>query len=342
VSDVPESDGELNLPHPRSVYDLLGHSGAEAQITDAFNSGRMHHALMITGPKGSGKSTLAYRLIRRALGAKSAGEGLSVSPDDQVCRQIEAQSHPDFMVLRRTYNDKTKKLRGEISVEEARKITGFFAHSASGEHWRVCLVDAADDLNTNSANALLKTLEEPPRKGLLILIVHSPGRLLPTIRSRCRKLILRTPGVKETAQWLEQRHQIDPYKALQSSQLSNGAPGYALSLVESDMVSLKPKLDGLLSTLPRLDPGTTSQLASQAGRKDGQVFLDVLMEFLVDQAENRARETIASTGLANADRWVSASKDLRGLARDQKAIYLDPKQTVHAAFKIMQDAAISA
>ena len=339
ADDVVEADREGEAAHPRRVYDLIGHEAAEAQIAAALDSGRMHHAWMITGPKGVGKATLAYRLARRALGAAPAGDRpLGADPADTVCRQVEALSHPDLLVIRRPYDDKRGKLRGEITVEEARRAPGFFSKRASGAHRRVAIVDAADDLNPNAANALLKTLEEPPKDGVLILIVHAPGRLLDTIRSRCRRLALRPPAVTDCAAWLSDTHGIDAQTAEGAAALANGAPGRALSLAERDAGALKTRLDALLGALPRLDRDAAATLADQAGAKEGEAFLSVLMDFLIDHARDRAR-TASKTDLGQAARWASAADALRKLGREQETLYLDPRQTAHAAFAALKNAA---
>ncbi len=235
----------------------------------------MHHAWMVSGPKGVGKASFAYRLARRLLGARATDEaGLASDPDDPVCRRLEALSHPDFLLISRPYNDKTGKLKGEIPVEEARRAPEFFSKSASGKGWRVCIVDSADELNVNSANALLKTLEEPPQRGLLILIVNTPGRLLPTIRSRCRRLILRAPSIEATTQWLMDRHQMSAEQAQRAAMLAQGAPGRALALAETDAPALMATIDTALSGLPRLDRAAIAQtpprLRARAGSKSNR------------------------------------------------------------------------
>ncbi len=336
---TPEADREGDAAHPRRVYDLIGHDTAEAQIAAALTSGRMHHAWMITGPKGVGKATLAYRLARRALGAATAGDRpLSAAPDDPICRQVEALSHPDFLLIRRPYDDKRGKLRGEITVDEARRAPAFFSKRASGAHRRVAIVDAADDMNVNAANALLKTLEEPPKDGILILIVHAPGRLLDTIRSRCRRLALRPPPVEACAAWLKDTHGVDADTADGAAALAGGAPGRALSLAERDAGALKAKLDTLLSALPRLDRDAAAALADQAGAKEGEAFLSVLMDFLVDHAREQAR-TASQGDLDQASRWAETADSLGKLGREQETLYLDPRQTAHAAFAALKDAA---
>lgn len=339
--DRPEADREGGLPHPRRVYDLFGQDAALNEAEAAISSGRMHHAWMVSGPKGVGKASFAYRLARRLLGARATDEaGLASDPDDPVCRRLEALSHPDFLLIRRPYNDKTGKLKGEIPVEEARRAPEFFSKSASGKGWRVCIVDSADELNVNSANALLKTLEEPPQRGLLILIVNTPGRLLPTIRSRCRRLILRAPSIEATTQWLMDRHQMSAEQAQRSAMLAKGAPGRALALAETDAPALMTTIDTALSGLPRLDRAAIAQIAASATRKGGEQIKPITLDFLVADAQNRARALALETGSADrAGAWVEAADRLTRLARESETLYLDPKQTLYAAFGLMQDAA---
>ena len=339
--DRPEADREGGLPHPRRVYDLFGQDAALNEAEAAISSGRMHHAWMVSGPKGVGKASFAYRLARRLLGARATDEaGLASDPDDPVCRRLEALSHPDFLLIRRPYNDKTGKLKGEIPVEEARRAPEFFSKSASGKGWRVCIVDSADELNVNSANALLKTLEEPPQRGLLILIVNTPGRLLPTIRSRCRRLILRAPSIEATTQWLMDRHQMSADEAQRAAMLAQGAPGRALALAETDAPALMATIDTALSGLPRLDRAAIAQIAASATRKGGEQIKPITLDFLVADAQNRARAIALETGGADrAGAWVEAADRLTRLARESETLYLDPKQTLYAAFGLMQDAA---
>lgn len=189
---APELDKEPAAPHPRETFSFVGHDAEEEAFAEGLRGGRMHHAWLLAGPKGLGKATLAYRVARAALGAKRVGpRPLDVDPEDTVARRIMALSHPDLFVLRRGLNDRGKPRR-EIAVDDARELGHFFSLAPSEGGMRVAIVDAVDDLNRNAANAILKTLEEPPARSILLLVCHAPGAILPTIRSRCRRLALRT------------------------------------------------------------------------------------------------------------------------------------------------------
>ena len=192
-SDLPESDRLGEFPHPREATDLFGQSEAEQTLFDAFMSGRMHHAWLLTGPKGIGKATLAYRAARFVLqhgvpeiASAARATDLSTPADQPVARQVIAGSHPNVLTLRRPWDDKAKRFKTVLTVDEVRRTAGFFGLTAGVKSWRIAISDAADDMNVNSENALLKILEEPPPQSLFFLVAHQPGRLLPTIRSRCR------------------------------------------------------------------------------------------------------------------------------------------------------------
>ena len=185
-------------PSPRETIVLYGHAEAEQTLLAAYRSLRFPHAWLIAGPAGIGKATLAYRMARfmlahpdpfapSVLGAKS----LHVDADHPVARRIAAQAQPDLLVLERTINEKTGKLRQDIQVDDVRRTVAFFGSTAGEGGWRIAIVDAVDELNPSGANALLKILEEPPRRAALLLVSRSAARLLPTMRSRCRVLALR-------------------------------------------------------------------------------------------------------------------------------------------------------
>src|ERR1700733_6152936 len=180
----------MPVPKPRANPILLGHEDAEATMLDALRTGRMHHAWLITGPEGVGKATLAYRFARRLLAGRSADDTLALDPADPIFRRVAAASHADLLTIERAYDEKRKRMKTQIAVDDVRRINGFMSLTPAEGGWRVVIVDGAEELNQNSANALLKGLEEPPPRAVLLLACAAPGRLLPTIRSRCRRLRL--------------------------------------------------------------------------------------------------------------------------------------------------------
>ena len=184
-------------PPPWRNDRLIGHDVAEKTMLAAHGSSRLHHAWLITGPRGIGKATLAWRFARFLLcGSQQGGlfgdtpTGLDVGMEAPGRSLVDARSHPDLFHLRRTLHPDNGRMRGEIVVEDVRGLGEFMHMTPAMGQWRVALVDAADEMNRNAANAVLKILEEPPPNAVLLIVAHAPGRLLPTIRSRCRRLAL--------------------------------------------------------------------------------------------------------------------------------------------------------
>ena len=192
IEASPEADRLEGFPHPRHSRLLLGHEEAEHSLAAAFAEGRMHHAWLVTGAAGIGKATLAYRLARHVLARPDERDPdkrtLEVPAESTAARQVAALSHPSLLVLRRPYDPKSKRILTSIPVDEVRKVKAFLGLTAGDEAWRVIIVDTANELNLHAANALLKSLEEPPRRALFLLVTSAPGQLLQTIRSRCRRL----------------------------------------------------------------------------------------------------------------------------------------------------------
>jgi DNA polymerase-3 subunit delta' len=226
-------------PHPRERQVLIGHAEAERQLLDAYRGPRMHHAWLIGGPEGIGKATLAYRFARFVLANPVAAripaevDSLAVPEDHPVARRIVAGSHTDLLALRRIAEVGKDKIPQEISVNAMRDIVRFFGSTAGEGGWRICIVDAADDLNRSSANALLKLLEEPPPRSLFLIVAHLPGRLLPTIRSRCRMLHLHPLTSDEIVAGLQTFADIrlPDDEAARISALADGSLRRALELV---------------------------------------------------------------------------------------------------------------
>ncbi len=209
----PEPDRIEGAPHPRETNLLYGQDAAQADFLQAFGSDRLHHGWLITGPRGVGKATLAWQIARFLLatplvredglfGAPPPPTDLHIAPDHPVSRRMLAGSEAGLFALRRPYDDKAKRLKAQITVDEVRRLKGFFALSSADGGRRVVIVDTADDMNVSAANAILKLLEEPPDRTTLLLVSHQPSRLLPTIRSRCRELRLAPLNAADMAQAL--------------------------------------------------------------------------------------------------------------------------------------------
>lgn len=325
------------VAHPRETFRLQGHEDAEAAFEDARQRGRLHHAWLLTGPEGVGKATFAYRAARRLLGAPPSGEGaLGADPDHPVSRQIIARSHPDLLVLERVGVD--GKPRKTIPVDEARHLSEFFSKSPAVAAHRVAIIDAADDLNVNAANAVLKTLEEPPPRGVLFLISHSPGRLLPTIRSRCRRLAFQALDEATTATFARAHLDVNVEDALRLARMSGGAPGRTLTLAAAGAVALDDAARHILQSLPALDESAALALADRFRGAEGQVQFNLLFERLADRVHGRLVER-AQEGASALDRWASAWETLQRLPRDVEAVNLDRADALFTALMELRDAA---
>ncbi len=241
TTDAPRDwDAIDGVASPRATRRVIGHDAAENEFLDAWRAGRVHHAWLMTGPRGTGKASLAYRIARFALGVPPEPgspeaqkiDTLEDAPEIAAAsRLIAAGAHPGLSELRRGWNEKTKKPRSAISVDDVRKLIGFFHLSAAEGGWRVAIVDPADDLNASAANALLKALEEPPERALFLIVAHSPGRLPATILSRCRRLACGALSAEDAAASARAAAPELPADAAEAlARLSGGSPGEALRL----------------------------------------------------------------------------------------------------------------
>lgn len=323
---LPETDREPNAPHPRETFSFLGHEGEERALADALGGGRMHHAWMLAGAKGLGKATLAYRFARRALGAPQNGaRPLDVDPEHTVARRIMAGAHPDLFVLRRGLNERGRPRR-EISVDDARAMGGFFALAPSEGGMRIAIIDAVDDLNRNSANAILKTLEEPPPRSVLLLVTHAPGATLPTIRSRCRRLALRA-----------QPDDIVRAALAESASdtlvgLAKGRPGRAIALAAQGVAEAAPDIAKAQKAVARGDAGAV--LNALYDKMSGEPYEKLAAVF--ELAGEWAREA----GLAeNGEAWAEAWSNLETLRQEAEGLDMDPRQALARAIGMLDRAA---
>jgi DNA polymerase III subunit delta' len=338
---VSARDAAVDAPHPRETQMLFGHTEAEQAFLDAYRAGRMPHAWLIGGARGIGKATLAYRMARFVLAhpdpsiaAVQRAASLALEGDHPVTRRVAAQGHPDLLVVERTVGD-NDKLRAQIAVDDVRRTIGFFGSTAGEGGWRVCIVDAADELNAAGANALLKILEEPPEKALLIVVSHAPGRLLPTIRSRCRRLALR-PLLPEDVAWAVSaavgREASGP-DLERAAAASDGSVAHAIELLGGKALEVREKVTALLAALPAVDPRALHALGDALGRDESAftAFVDTVRDWL--SARLASRDVPARLAQV-ADVW----ERLNSAARDVEIFHLERKPFVFNVFSWLAEA----
>jgi DNA polymerase-3 subunit delta' len=294
IEPLPEADRLEGFPHPRETQTLFGHAAAERELAAALASGRMHHAWIIGGPAGIGKATLAYRFARAALATPderdASGTTLKIGPDTRAFRQVQALSHPGLLVVRRPYDEKGKRFASAIPVDEVRKLRSFLSHRAGEDAWRVVIVDDANELNVNAANALLKSLEEPPARTVFLLVASAPGRLLATIRSRCRTLTLEPLG-KDDLRAAASEALKAAGRPLPSDQewpalarIAGGSAGRLVTLIGSGGLELNERIGALLRNLPKVDWRSVHSLAEELQPVSAQArfeqFFDLLLASL--------------------------------------------------------------
>jgi DNA polymerase-3 subunit delta' len=368
-------EAAAEAPEPRANPDLLGHEQAEETLIGAARSGRLHHAWLLAGPKGIGKATLAHRFARWLLfghaeeggqaglfgGEPEPPRGLWTDPDDPLFHRIAAGGHADLMTLQREFDERAKRLRTEIVAPAVRKVAGFLALTAAEGGWRVVIVDGAEDMNRHAANALLKTLEEPPARTVLLLVSHAPGRLLPTIRSRCRKLALKPLDAGTVTALLGRyRPGLDDGDAAQLAALGEGSIGRALELHDAGGLALYHEMLSLIATLPGTDAvrlhGIADAVSRTRAESGAHAAFDVFAELLrwwiarlirarasgalppeLAPGEGEIMARLATTG--SLDQWIEVWEKITRLFARAGSVNLDRKQVLLNAFFALARAA---
>ncbi len=335
-----EADRVPGAPHPRNTLRLIGQDHAAQDFIAAARSHRLHHGWLLTGPRGIGKATLAWSIARWLL-AGTETPNLAVAAENPVARRVAALSEPRLHLVRRGSDEKTGRLRAEITVDEIRHLLSFFHMSAAEGGHRVAIIDAADEMNIPAANALLKLLEEPPHGAVILMIAHQPARLLPTIRSRCRELRLMPLSPDDMGQALAGLGRDEHPEQLAA--LSGGSVGEALRLVGQDGLAKYQEIVDLFATLPRFDRQRAARLAEgAAGRAsaDGDPF-DLTITLLDRFLARLARTGLMGAPLPQAARgesellmrlcpddraariWAGAQAEFSARARTGRAVNLD-------------------
>jgi DNA polymerase-3 subunit delta' len=354
---IPEADRVAGLPHPRETGRLLGHEAAEEAFLAAIAGGRLHHAWLVAGPEGIGKATLCWRVARFLLcrppvgeadglfGAPPAAATLDIDPAHPVARRMQALAEPRLFLLRRPWDDKTGRLRSEITVDEVRRMKSFFGLSAADGGTRVAIIDSADDLNPSAANALLKLLEEPPADAVFLLVSHQPARLLPTIRSRCRTMRLGPLGPDALAGALAAAlgtAQPDAAQTRAIAELAGGSVGAAARLVGAEGAGLYGEIVALCAGMPGVDRLRLVTLAERLGARGAEARFDLAVRLLDRLLARAARHGATGTAVAEAAageagllgrlapdaaagrRWAELAQTLGQRVRVGRAVNLDP------------------
>lgn len=326
-------DDELLSPNMRA--NLFGRDALERSLRENMRDGVLNHGWILSGPQGAGKATLAYRIARAVLDPNglSDADSLDMPESNRTFRQISANAHPDLFVATRLWDEKKSKFQAEITVETIRKLTSFLNRTASGSGARVAIVDTADNLNRNAANALLKALEEPPRDALLLLLSSAPGRLLPTIRSRCRRIDLPPLDDTEIEQFLLSEG-IEAGTSTKVAAFSHGRPGYALTLTEGDGIDAIGLVDTFLKA-SQSNGDVTKVIVGVTGKAgDGRwpVFRDTVLSTLSDGARAAAMGVSHSAFPADvgAAALLAGWETLSRLVGRGEAVNLDRGQLIIA------------
>ena len=316
------------LPVSRENPRVSGHESVEKTLLDILNSGSVPHAMIFAGPEGVGKAAMAYRLARHVLkngigddgqdslfgGAPALVTSLDVDAEDPTFRRIASGGHPDMLVIERPMDERKGEQKSAVDVDSARKVAPFLRMKASGDNgWRVVIVDDADTMNRNAQNALLKILEEPPPRALLILIVHRAGAMIPTIRSRCR-VINFAPLPEATLLELMMRHdpRLKTDEAAAIAALAEGRIGPAVRLMDDGGLEAVQAVLNLLTAWPNWDWVRIHQTADTLGRMGQEAAYKSFQDILMWSVE---RLTFAKArGMADAGAPLSAEPLRRMLA----------------------------
>lgn len=334
ADDLPEADALPHAPHPRHVHSLVGHQRAEAEMLAAYREGRLAHAWLIGGRQGIGKATLAWAFARFVLAnpdptsrAVREARDLSVEPSHPAARLLAQLAHPDFALIRREWQPTTKKLASEIAVDAVRQGLQVFQLSAAFGGWRAAIVDSADELNPNSANALLKMIEEPPERSLILIVSHRPGQVLPTIRSRCRLLRLEPLAEDEIvsavtglgAPWSEAGHEA----IAAAAKRADGSVREALVRLAPESGGAGALIDEVVAALPRPDPRAVARLADVVGSRAGDEAYLAFHRELYGWLATYARDV--EPGSLRVEEIGALWDRIRDAERETQALNLDRK-----------------
>jgi len=346
--DVTRPDAIEGWPLPEEQVEWYGDPAVERLLVEAYRGGRMHHGWLIGGPRGIGKATLAYRFARFALTYPDPARApdawtLDVPPGSPAAAKIAARSHPNILTLSRPWDEQGKRFKASLTIDEIRRTIPFFGSTAGEAGWRIAIVDSADDMNANAANALLKVLEEPPRRSMFFVISHAPGRLLPTIRSRCRRLDLAPLSASAIDRALA-AHTDSPEEIRRfAAEAGQGSLRRAIGFLDEDAAAIGRAFGRVVARFPEFDGQAAhalGDLVAQRGADEAFAnFVDLVFAWLSRRARGEAEPdgapippSVAATPLAT---WADVWEKLRQSSTEVEALNLDRKQFVLTTMNIL-------
>lgn len=344
---APEQYDTLpGIPEPAENPRLFGHEQPVKMLAAAYRAGKLPHALLLAGPQGIGKATLAFHLAHHLLKHPSfadAPEELAV-PDaaSSLFRQVAMGAHPSVLHLTRPVNEKTKGFKTVVTVDEIRRVSRFLSMTSHDGSYRVVIVDPADDMNTNAANALLKNLEEPPSRTLFVLVTHSIGRLLPTIRSRCQTIFLQPLGAGDLASVLDGFDAGLPEGAAEREMIAGraaGSPRNAILLTQYGGLEISDVIDRLVGG-KAVDVAETHRLAEAVSSRDSAIQFSIFNRHVLDIVADAASAAAYGGDMERANRLSELWQETLKTIGEAETYNLDKKQhvlgVVHALHAVMR------
>ncbi len=345
TQEVLRFDVVEGWPAPEERSEWYGDPATERTLLDAYRSGHMHHAWLIGGPKGIGKATLAYRFARFLLAHPDPASpvvematDLSILAGHPAFRKVMGRAHPNLLVLERPFDERNHRYKSALTVEEIRRTVAFYGNTGGEAGWRIAIVNSADDMNASAANALLKVLEEPPARALFLIVSHAPGRALPTIRSRCRRLDVAELSADRIVAALEAGGAKASRADLElAARLAEGSLRRAILLAEHGGIASYRALATLLSRLPEIDIAAAHDFADSVTGRSNDDGWDGFRDLVAAWLNRRVRganepETgiplSAATAAAPLERWAEVWENLRTSAALTDEYNLDRKRTV--------------
>lgn len=344
---APESDRLDQTPHPRETSTLFGQARAEATLLDAYRSGRLPHAWILGGPEGIGKATLAWRFARYLLAnpdpstpAVSRAHNLGVDPEHPIAHRVAQRAHGDVALLRREWDTKGKKHFTAIRVDDVRAAQSLFQRSAAAQGYRIAIVDSAEDLNVNAANALLKLIEEPPARSLFLIVAHRPGLVMPTIRSRCARLHLDPLTPEAIGQAIaalgEPWSEHEPGEIAEAAAQADGSLRKALASLDPAARGFARLIDAMLTELPRFDPAQAHRLADLTAPRGAEARFAVLLDAAQRWLDGRLRRPGATPRMLAP--YAAVWEKLRAAAAEAEAYNLDRRPLVLSLVRDLAEA----